>query len=164
MLVTQQKVLRRFWYATVPVSRLQDGPQPFTLLNEKLVLFLDAEGQPAALADRCCHRTAQLSKGCLADGLLVCGYHGWAYNRTGQCVRIPQADAQAIPAGARVPAYRCAMHHGYAWVALEDPLLSLPDIPEAHDPQFRRNRERVARDAEREHLILEWDLVYEEEV
>ena len=26
------------------------------------------------------------------------------------------------------------------------------------DPQFRRNRERVARDAERENLILEWDL------
>jgi hypothetical protein len=27
-----------------------------------------------------------------------------------------------------------------------------------HDPQFRRNRERVARDAERERLIVEWDL------
>ena len=27
-----------------------------------------------------------------------------------------------------------------------------------HDPQFRRNRERVARDAERERLILSWDL------
>ena len=27
-----------------------------------------------------------------------------------------------------------------------------------HDPQFRRNRERVVRDAEREHLELEWDL------
>ena len=27
-----------------------------------------------------------------------------------------------------------------------------------HDPQFRRNRERVVRDAEREALILEWDL------
>ena len=27
-----------------------------------------------------------------------------------------------------------------------------------HDPQFRRNRERVARDAERESFILEWDL------
>jgi hypothetical protein len=26
-----------------------------------------------------------------------------------------------------------------------------------HDPQFRRNRERVARDAERELLLLEWD-------
>ena len=27
-----------------------------------------------------------------------------------------------------------------------------------HDPQFRRNRERVARDAERENYLLEWDL------
>ncbi len=27
-----------------------------------------------------------------------------------------------------------------------------------HDPQFRRNRERVIRDAERENLLLEWDL------
>jgi hypothetical protein len=27
-----------------------------------------------------------------------------------------------------------------------------------HDPQFRRNRERVVRDAERENLSLEWDL------
>lgn len=33
-------------------------------------------------------------------------------------------------------------------------LLLLPP----HDPQFRRNRERVIRDAERENLLLEWDL------
>ena len=32
-----------------------------------------------------------------------------------------------------------------------------------HDPQFRRNRERVARDAEREELILDWDLGTDEE-
>jgi hypothetical protein len=32
-----------------------------------------------------------------------------------------------------------------------------------HDPQFRRNRERVARDAERENLLLDWDLGYPEE-
>lgn len=32
-----------------------------------------------------------------------------------------------------------------------------------HDPQFRRNRERVARDAEREGLVLEWDLGYPED-
>jgi hypothetical protein len=33
-------------------------------------------------------------------------------------------------------------------------LLLLPP----HDPQFRRNRERVVRDAERENLLLDWDL------
>ncbi len=32
-----------------------------------------------------------------------------------------------------------------------------------HDPQFRRNRERVNRDAEREHLLVEWDLGFPEE-
>jgi hypothetical protein len=32
-----------------------------------------------------------------------------------------------------------------------------------HDPQFRRNRERVVRDAERENLELEWDLGIPEE-
>jgi hypothetical protein len=26
------------------------------------------------------------------------------------------------------------------------------------DPQFRRNRERIVRDAEREHISIEWDL------
>lgn len=33
----------------------------------------------------------------------------------------------------------------------------------AHDPQFRRNRERVNRDAERENILLEWDLGYPED-
>jgi hypothetical protein len=32
-----------------------------------------------------------------------------------------------------------------------------------HDPQFRRNRERVVRDAERENLLIEWDLGIPEE-
>ncbi len=32
-----------------------------------------------------------------------------------------------------------------------------------HDPQFRRNRERVVRDAERENIEIEWDLGIPEE-
>ena len=71
MLCTKQKVLRRFWYATIPVTKLDDGPKPFTLLGEKIVLFLDGEGKPAALADRCCHRTARLSKGWSQDGYIT---------------------------------------------------------------------------------------------
>ncbi len=38
-------------------------------------------------------------------------------------------------------------------------LLLLPP----HDPQFRRNRERVNRDAEREAIEVEWDLGYPED-
>jgi hypothetical protein len=39
-------------------------------------------------------------------------------------------------------------------------LLLLPP----HDPQFKRNKERVTRDAERENLLIEWDLGVVEEL
>jgi len=86
MLTTQQKTLRKFWYATMPLSHLADGPRPFRLMNEDIVLFLDADETPAALRDRCCHRTAKLSKGWMDDGHIVCGYHGWTYDRHGRVV------------------------------------------------------------------------------
>lgn len=92
MLTTRQKVLRRFWYATEKLENLEDGPKAFTLLGEKLVLFVDGEGEPAALMDRCCHRTAKLSKGWCEGGLIRCGYHGWSYDRTGALIEIPQCD------------------------------------------------------------------------
>ena len=40
------------------------------------------------------------------------------------------------------------------WTRVQARLLLLPK----HDPQFRRNRERVNRDAERERIVLSWDL------
>ena len=51
MLVTQQKILRRFWYPIVPADRLTDAPLPFTLLGTNIVLFRDA-ARPRVGADR----------------------------------------------------------------------------------------------------------------
>ena len=138
MLVTRQPVLRRFWYAVMPIDQLDAGPQPFTLLGEDIVLWKQADGTPAALRDRCCHRTAKLSKGFVENGHIVCGYHGWTYDGSGTCVRIPQNPDLQIPAGARVPAYRCQEKFGYAWVALDEPLTQLLDTPEEGDPAYRR--------------------------
>ena len=138
MLTTRQRVLRRFWYAVMPVADLADGPKPFRLMGEDIVLFLDVDGAPAALADRCCHRTARLSKGWCDGGNLVCGYHGWTYDRTGTVVRIPQADPNAAVPRHATPAYRCQVRAGYAWVALDEPLVPLFDIPEDGTPGWRR--------------------------
>jgi phenylpropionate dioxygenase-like ring-hydroxylating dioxygenase large terminal subunit len=143
MLVTQQPVFRKFWHAVVPLSALAEGqPVPFTLLGERIVLFLDADGAPAALKDRCCHRTAQLSKGRCVNGALECGYHGWTYNAKGRVIRIPQYDeGRAIPADYGTPAYRCEAKYGYAWVALvgvdEEPLAPIPEVPEFGAPGWR---------------------------
>ena len=122
-MVTQQPVLRRFWYALFPISAIADGPKPFTLLGETIVVWKTADGTPAALRDRCCHRTAKLSKGQGVDGQIVYGYHGWTYDGSGACVRIPRfTEGEKIPSGARVPAFHCQEKYGYVWVALGDPL------------------------------------------
>jgi phenylpropionate dioxygenase-like ring-hydroxylating dioxygenase large terminal subunit len=138
MLATRQKVLRRFWYATLPLAQLAQGPRPFTLLGENIVLFLDGEGKPAALRDRCCHRTARLSKGWCRDGHIVCGYHGWEYDRSGKLVRVPQFPFEQPVPEARAEAYHCDERYGYAWVALAEPLQPIPDVPADRDRSYRR--------------------------
>ncbi|MDH7798758.1 MULTISPECIES: aromatic ring-hydroxylating dioxygenase subunit alpha [unclassified Beijerinckia] len=138
MLVTKQNVFRKFWYATVAVESLKDGPKPFVLLGEKLVIFLDAQGKTGCLEDRCCHRTAKLSKGWMKNGNLVCGYHGWEYDRDGNLVAIPQfPPEQALP-DCKVKGYRTAERYGYVWVALEEPLQPIPEFEEESLPGWRR--------------------------
>ncbi len=101
MLNTRQKVLRNFWYATVPTDELNEGPNPFLLLGEDIVLFVADDGAPAALKDRCLHRTAKLSKGWIKGGRIVCGYHGWEYDGSGRLKRIrsfPRSRPRPTPA------------------------------------------------------------------
>ncbi|MBW4655309.1 MAG: aromatic ring-hydroxylating dioxygenase subunit alpha [Kaiparowitsia implicata GSE-PSE-MK54-09C] len=140
MLVTQQPVLKRFWYPVMPMDQLSsDRPQPFQLLGQALALWLDADGHPAAVADQCCHRSAQLSNGIIRNGCVRCPYHGWAYDRDGTCVDVPQFEpSQRIPASYQVPSYKCAERYGYGWVCLDpEPLLPIPYIAEAEDAAHR---------------------------
>lgn len=139
MLVTQHPVFQRFWYPVMPMADLAAGPQSFTLLGQPLVLWLTESGQPAALKDRCCHRSAKLSMGIVQNGCVRCPYHGWAYDAAGACTLVPQLDPGAtIPKTYRVEAFQCQERYGYVWVCLSDhPRLPLPEIPEADDPANR---------------------------
>ena len=138
MLVTRQPVLRRFWYPVMPVALLKDGPKPFRLLGEDIVVWLDQAGQPAALADRCCHRSAQLSRGFLDQGAIVCGYHGWAYDSTGACIKVPQAKDPARKVNFKVPSFGAKIRYDHVWVCLGEPLADIPAFEEADVPGFRR--------------------------
>lgn len=138
MLVTQQPVLRRFWYPVMPIEHLStETPQFFRLLNQNLVLWIDADGNPAAIDDRCCHRSAQLSKGVVIDGCVRCPYHGWSFDQTGTCVKVPQIQHDMIPKSYRVAAYHCTERYGYVWVCLDDPIAPIPELAEVNDPTFR---------------------------
>src|SRR5687768_945679 len=72
----------------------------------------------------------------------------------------PRAHAQIVYLGPVAPHWEVRSSFGDRQVIddfrarVQARLVLLPP----HDPQFRRNRERVVRDAERENLYLEWDL------
>ena len=138
MLSTRQPVLRRFWYPAMPSAMVDAGPQPFTLLGKRLVLWRDGDGRYAAMEDRCCHRSAALSKGWVDGNCIVCPYHGWSYDGAGTCVKIPQRPDSAGLKGSAVKSFFCEVRYGHVWVALEAPLAPIPDWPEETDPGYRR--------------------------
>lgn len=120
------------------MADLQDGPKSFTLMNQPLVVWLDGQGNPAAAEDRCCHRSAQLSKGIVVDGHIRCPYHGWEFDSMGACKKVPQLTEDFIPHTYKVSTFPCQARYGYVWVSLSlEPFTGIPDIPEAEDPQLR---------------------------
>lgn len=136
MLTTRQNVLRRFWYPVLPETALQDKPVPFRLMGEDIVIWRSGSGEISALADRCCHRTAKLSRGWVDGEYIVCHYHGWAYDCAGTCQRIPQMPGQ--PASrAKVAGYRTNTRYGYVWVCMGDPLADIPEFEETNESGFR---------------------------
>jgi phenylpropionate dioxygenase-like ring-hydroxylating dioxygenase large terminal subunit len=73
----------------------------------------------------------------MKDGEIVCGYHGWVYDRTGKLTHVPQFPVQQEVPNLSTPAYHCAARYGYAWVALDEPLAPILDAEEEHDPAYR---------------------------
>ena len=138
MLVTKEEVFKRFWYPVMPTSQMSEQPQSFELLGQKLVLWLDDSGEALVATDRCCHRSAQLSKGQVIEGNIVCPYHGWRFNGEGTCVEVPQLkDNSQIPKTYQIDTYLARERYGYIWVCLGEPLNEIPNIPEASDRNFR---------------------------
>ena len=62
---------------------------PITLNNKNYVLFRDDSGELGLIGRNCPHRGADLCYGRLEDNGLRCPFHGWHFDRTGQCVEQP---------------------------------------------------------------------------
>src|SRR4051794_17903473 len=79
--------------------------------------------------------------------------------------RPPQGHVRVVYLGPVAPHWEVHSEFGERSVIEEFRQRALARLllPPPHAPQFRRNRERVARDAEREALILDWDLGIPEE-
>ena len=123
--------LRHHWHPVAYAHEIAEKPFGATLLGEPIVVWRDANGAVHALNEVCIHRGTALSLGRVDGCEIVCAYHGWRFDATGACTRIPQLeDPTAVPAKARIAAYHAQERYGLIWVSLDTPTKPLPAIPE----------------------------------
>ncbi|WP_442786319.1 aromatic ring-hydroxylating dioxygenase subunit alpha [Leptothoe sp. PORK10 BA2] len=117
-----------FWYVVALSEQLK--PKTVlqrTVLDEWLVIFRGAHGQPVAFRDRCLHRHTRLSGGKVDQGQLTCPYHGWRYDQTGHVVHIPAEGETFTPSPNRcAKVYDTCEQDGYVYVRLRGALETQP--------------------------------------
>ena len=101
-------VEHRHWHPVALATGVGAAPLAVQLLDQPLVLWRDAVGAVQAWADRCPHRGAALSLGCVRDGQLECPYHGWRFSGSGQVVVVPALPDFTPPASHCATVFYCA--------------------------------------------------------
>jgi vanillate O-demethylase monooxygenase subunit len=134
--------LRNAWYVAGWSDDLADGKMlARIILKQPIVLYRKADGEVAALEDRCPHRFAPLSMGKIVHGdTLQCPYHGLEFGPSGACTLNPHGTKN-IPPRARVRSYPVTERHKAIWIWMgekeADPskvpdFSVLDNVPEMH--------------------------------
>lgn len=95
-------------------QKLEPGMMvPFDLFGVPWVLFRDEHGAPTCIKDSCAHRACPLSLGKVINGHVQCPYHGWEFDGSGACTKMP--STRMCP-GVGVAALPCVEKDGFVWV------------------------------------------------
>lgn len=134
-------ILINDWHVVARSPELKPGDvKQVKLLGEDIVIWRanTQEGQAFAWQDWCPHRGINLSLGKVTSDRLSCLYHGWQYDRTGKCVRVPSLPTKSGLPKACVRTYRCIERWNYIWVSLGEPTHDLLTFPEWENEQYRK--------------------------
>jgi len=108
-------LLRQYWQPVALSEELppQGAPLPVRILSEDLVLFRDDNGEVGLIGLHCSHRRADLSYGRVENGGLRCLYHGWLFDKRGNCLEQPcEPEGKKFCQKVRHPAYPCIERSG----------------------------------------------------
>ena len=111
--------LTDYWYAAARFEQVTaKAPLSRRIMEEDLVLWRTSDGDVVCTTDQCRHRNALLSEGELFDDCIGCPYHGWTYDRTGQCVHVPSEGPNGAVAGVghRLRTFETIESDGLVWV------------------------------------------------
>ncbi len=127
------KYLRRFWWPLTLSTELpeRDGaPLRVRMLGEDLIAYRDTEGMVGLIEAYCPHRRAPLFFGRNEECGIRCVYHGWKFDRHGNCVDMPSEPAgTTLQAKVKILAYPTCEKGGVVW-AYMGPKELQPDYPD----------------------------------
>jgi vanillate O-demethylase monooxygenase subunit len=108
--------LRNVWYAAALPDEVSGGRLlARTIIGQPIVFYRRADDAPVAMADRCPHRFAPLSRGRLHGDTVQCGYHGLEFDADGGCARNPYGPRLDT---IRVEVFPVVERHGLVWIWL----------------------------------------------
>jgi vanillate O-demethylase monooxygenase subunit len=96
------------------------------LLDTPVLLYRKENGEAVAIENRCPHRGAPLSLGCLKGDEVQCGYHGFRFDANGASTHVPSMKGPL--AAARIRAFPLIEQPPYVWIYLGDPA-RIADVP-----------------------------------
>jgi vanillate O-demethylase monooxygenase subunit len=120
------------WYVAAFSREVGTEPLARRCLGLPIVLYRTEAGEPVALLDRCPHRGMPLSNGKVIGDRVQCAYHGFEFDGSGRCVRIPTESS--IPSAMKVHSFPAVERWQWVWVWFGDPDNADPAlIPDHHD-------------------------------
>ena len=126
-------LFRRYW---IPALHAWELPEPDSapvrvkLLGERLIAFRDSSGAVGLIDEFCAHRGVSLWFGRNEEHGLRCPYHGWKYDRSGQCIDLPSEGAEGkMRERMKLTSYPCIERGDTIWTYMGPPELR-PPAPE----------------------------------
>ncbi len=128
------RLMRRYWIPVVQSAELESGGRMkrVRLFGENLLAFRNGDGQPGLMGEFCPHRRASMYFGRNERSGVRCAFHGWAFDRGGNCVEMPnEPTGEDFCHKIRHTAYRCSDWGGVVFAYMG----AAGDIPPAL-PEF----------------------------
>ncbi len=127
------ETFRRYWIPAFLASELPGPDCPpvrVSLLSERLLGFIDTDGNIGLIDEFCAHRNVSLWFGRNEEGGLRCPYHGWKYATSGQCIEVPsEPPSSGFCDKIKLKSYPCVERGGVIWTYM-GPKEHMPPMPQ----------------------------------
>lgn len=105
------------WYAICRTESLKHKPLRVRRLGRELVLWRDEGGTARVAGAYCPHRGTDLGLGYVEHGEIVCPLHGFSFNQTGACTRMPcEGPDVRVPGKMRLGMEVVREERGFIWL------------------------------------------------